>query len=226
LEGKQAFLDLVRRAVPDALRTGPGERKALVEIGIGPLAMGVCHLFEAPEQWDMTGVEPLPRRSASLPPILMACYEAMQSVPLRYVQARGEETGLSSDSFDLAICYNVIDHTPKWAEIIQEIMRLLKPRGFLLLGVDTLSLASKLRWQYFQRWVRPNDPYILAHPYRLTAQELLNLLPRFGFERVWVERHPKELARRLFGRARRLAIVGRKPEREVQSVPRPLANKI
>jgi SAM-dependent methyltransferase len=208
LHEKQLCIDLVRRHVPNVLSANSAEPKRVVEIGVGPLGIGLCSLLDPEEAWDSTGVEPQPKRECNLPRIHMATYRAIEEVPLRYVQALGEATGLPSGDFDLAICYNVIDHTPNWAGILNEICRLLKPGGHFLLSVDTLCVLNKLHWAVWQRWARKDAPYIVAHPYRFTAFELGRLLQRHGFEMLWMEKSDHELRKRLVGKARRLSVVG------------------
>ena len=149
---KLCCVDLVKRHVPQALQQCSGKSTQVVEIGIGPLAVGVGSLLEPAETWRLTGVEPQPRRDRDFPEFIMAAYRVLQQRPVTYVQAKGEATGLRANSFDLAFCYNVIDHTPNWRGILVEVYRILKPSGYFVLTVDVLCLASYLRWAWILRW--------------------------------------------------------------------------
>jgi len=208
---KLRCIELVRKHVPQALETASGGPREVVEIGIGPIAVGVGSLLDPPDAWHLTGVEPQARRSCIFPDFIMAGYRILQDRPLNYVHARGEATGLPGNSFDLAFCFNVIDHTPNWRGILTEIHRLLKPGAYFVLTVDVLCAVSYLRWAWFLRWFRKNDPNIVAHPARFTAFKLERLLPQFSFENRYVERHRDELRKRMIGRWRRMTVVAQKP---------------
>ncbi len=211
LHEKQTCFDLVRNHVPEAFGADPDHRKYVVEIGVGSLGIGVCSLLDPPGAWRMIGVDPQPKRECTLPNPLLAVYRAIKEIPLHYVQAMGENVGLPSNTFDVAISYNVIDHTPNWRGILNEICRILRPGGYFVLSVDTLCLLNKLRWALWQRWAWEDDPYIVAHPFRFTAFKVERILPEHGFEIVWMERSRGEMRKRILGKARRLTVVGLKP---------------
>lgn len=210
LYDKQVCLDLVQRNVPQIFASRGAERGSVVEIGIGPLGIGIASLLQPNQAWEVTGVEPQPERVCELPEFLMPIYRGIRSRQLTYVQALGEATGLPGDSFDFAFCYNVIDHTPNWSAILDEIHRILKPAAYLVLTVDTLSIVSYVRWAWWQRWARKNDPNVIAHPVRFTALSLERMMPAHGFETVWFQRQNREMRKRLLGHARRLTLIGKK----------------
>ncbi len=54
------------------------------------------------------------------------------------VVARGEQTPLPSDYFDLVICTQVLEYVAEPAAVIAEIYRMLKPGGSLLLSVPAI----------------------------------------------------------------------------------------
>jgi SAM-dependent methyltransferase len=210
---KLRCLELVNRHAPEAIQPDYRRPKQVVEIGIGPLAVGVGNLLEPPDAWRLTAVEPQPRRDCEFPEFIMAGFRILARRTLSYVHTKGETTGLPSDNFDLALCFNVIDHTPNWRGILAEICRILKPGGYIVLTVDTLCFASYVRWACILRWLKKSDLNVLAHPSRLTAFRLERYLPRLGLQNLFVERHRGELYRRLFGKARRLTVVAQKPSR-------------
>ena len=53
----------------------------------------------------------------------------------KYVQANAEELPFRSASFDYVNCQGVIHHTPKTANCVKEISRILKPEGKALISV-------------------------------------------------------------------------------------------
>ena len=210
LDEKQAVLGKVANKVPEAIQLVPGDRGKVVEIGIGPLGIGVASLLTPPGSWEIIGVEPLPPMCPS--PKLSAMLREANIIPITFLQRRGEDTRLTSDSFDLAICHNVLDHVQNWSQILREINRILKPGGHLILSVDTVCLLSKARW-YFWDTLSANmksDPNIIMHPFKFTAWQLEAMFPQNGFDLVYREATSRETLHRLMGKARRLVAVGRK----------------
>lgn len=208
---KVKCLQVLKHTVPEIFMVDPLRPRRAVEIGVGSLGIGLVSFLSPRERWILTGVEPQARREPRLSAALMAVYREIQNIHLDYVQTVGESTGLDADYYDVAFCYNVIDHTENWRAILNEVHRILKPGGLFVLSVDTLCTLNKLRWRYWQQWVRRHDQYIIAHPYRFTAYELEQLLPEHGFHSRWMEKDPKEWVRRIGGKARRLTSVGVKP---------------
>ncbi len=62
----------------------------------------------------------------------------VRSTPLVDIVARGEQTPLPSDYFDLVICTQVLEYVAEPRAIIAEIRRVLKPGGSLLLSVPAI----------------------------------------------------------------------------------------
>ena len=54
-----------------------------------------------------------------------------------FIKSMAEEMPFPSESFDVALCYNMLDHTFKPRTIVAEIKRVLKPGGYLLFGIYT-----------------------------------------------------------------------------------------
>src|SRR5262245_26826357 len=52
------------------------------------------------------------------------------------VAAFGEQLPFSDKRFDIVLCDNVVDHAENPAGIVQELIRILKPRGLLYLTVN------------------------------------------------------------------------------------------
>jgi len=211
LHEKQVHLELVRRNCPEALRPPDGRRGRVLEVGIGALGIGVASLLEPSERWEIVGIDPQPRRVPALPPFCMSICETAQSRLARYIETQAEDLDLPDGSCDLAFCYNVLDHTEKWHDILAQVHRVLRPRGFFVLGLDTLCLAKKLQWNTHYRWFRSGEPGFVAHPHRFSAWQMERALREAGFAVVYMQKDRWELRKRLWGHARRSSAVGQKP---------------
>jgi ubiquinone/menaquinone biosynthesis C-methylase UbiE len=94
-----------------------------------------------------------------------------------FVNSMAENMPLLNETFDVAFCYNVLDHSFNPPKIIDEIKRVLKPGGYLLLGIYTHNPMLKIaRFLAEQTWIFKEKP----HPYSFTIKGLKNML-REGF---------------------------------------------
>jgi len=97
-----------------------------------------------------------------------------------FIRAQGENLPFLSESFDLVVCNNVIDHSISPRKILDELCRVTKQRGHIGIGVDTNSLLGyALRW--VDRRLRPHfNPYRL-HPHDLIIGRINSYLRTRGF---------------------------------------------
>jgi len=67
------------------------------------------------------------------------------------VVGRGEDLPFASDSFDLIFCTQVLEYIPTPGKVIDEIHRVLKPGGILLLSVPALSPldSDEEYWRFY-----------------------------------------------------------------------------
>ncbi len=87
------------------------------------------------------------------------------SIHLR--KASGENIPFPSETFDVVICSNVLDHTENPRKTLSEIHRVLKKKqGKLILAVEIFPSTKKKKRG-------------AAHPYNLTINDLRNLLSSF-----------------------------------------------
>lgn len=122
----------------------------------------------------------------------------------------GEETGLKENYFALAACHNVLDHCRDPEAVLNEMCRILKPNGYLLLGCDVVSSLSLLRFHLYVKGVHSQSIGVRAHPFHFQTAELENLVKQTGFIVLAVNPRRHESIHRLFGRTHRMFIVGRK----------------
>ena len=86
----------------------------------------------------------------------------------------GECLPFDSDSFDIVLCINIIDHGMNPTDIVREWERVLKPDATLLFMVNTFNLPKAIRSML---WMidRP-------HPHHLHDKEVLRFLKDSGFK--------------------------------------------
>jgi len=82
---------------------------------------------------------------------------------------------ITDEDFDAIYSFNAIDHGVDWENIIEHCYRVLKPGGYLMLGVH---VCSKPRTGYHRR---------LTHPSHFPHKALLEQIARAGFEVSWYQ---------------------------------------
>lgn len=133
-------------------------------------------------------------------------------------------------AFDLALCLQLIEHTPFPEEVIAEITRVLRPGGFLFLSAPNMLGSSKFSRilrvfpGFFSREIkriRPLPADILSRwdgassavevadldaCNRVTVFQALNLLRANGFDIIHLDtlRHPKKYRPRRYALAKAL----------------------
>jgi len=185
-----------------------------LEIGIGPLGVGCMHFLPAPGSRALVGVEPLPLLQGDalrLPASLAATVAACQTDRYEHLQAKGEETGLETGRFGLAVCYNVLDHVHNPSGILDEMARVVRPGGLMLLGCDTVSVASLVRFHAYVKRRHPDSIGVRAHPFRFRAGDLIAMVERAGFRILDDNRRQPEWLHDAAGRAHRLLLLCEKP---------------
>jgi ubiquinone/menaquinone biosynthesis C-methylase UbiE len=160
--------------------------KSCLEVGIGPFALGISAFL--PEIPNRFGLDPLPIVSmSSTPERRIESTEEIRSyirairAPIRYIQSLGEDMPIRSESMDLVICCNVLDHSSDPDAILREIHRILKPSGQLYFGVDTFSLAGLLKWHAWTKHARKDEILVFTHPWRMREENVGRMLRSAGF---------------------------------------------
>jgi SAM-dependent methyltransferase len=155
-----------------------------VEIGIGPLGIGCMHFLPGSGERTLVGVEPLPLidpEALRLVEPYVALVRACRARCYTHVRATGEDTGLESDRFAVGFCYNVLDHVRDPLAVLREAYRILAPGGTLLLGVDTQSTLSVLRFKLLIERRHAGSVGVRAHPFRFRERHIERLVANAGF---------------------------------------------
>jgi SAM-dependent methyltransferase len=169
----------LRRLLPSCPRT-------CLEIGIGPLGVGISgFLEEIPFRW---GVDPLG-------PVQPQCTDALRafigSLQIPYLVGRGEFLPVASGTVDLVLCSNVLDHVLNAGAILAEIRRVLKPRGYLFLKVGTFSLLGLLKWHTWTKHRHREELIVKCHPYHFPEWTVQAMLKAQGLEVLAKEGHSR-----------------------------------
>lgn len=203
---KYSLLMQIETNYPQIIKEPPNTGKAL-EIGIGPLGFGMVSLLEPSEKWEITGIDPLPRMQLpELPNYLKSFLNELYNRTKTYVQTPAEEFNSPTNSFDLIICDNVLEHTFNPHKIIKNTYDLLTPGGYLVIRESTLSHYSKWRKKIFSKKYHDS-----AHTISFTYQELIDTIKHKGYSINYMQKDRFEIRKRICGKARRRILFCKKP---------------
>jgi alpha-maltose-1-phosphate synthase len=206
LAEKMAALDRAVAAVP-ALAEFHGQK---VEVGIGPMGIGMLHFLST--DGSLLGVDPLPPIAPAIRlPRPMEALVAECRRNYAHIEGRGEELPVETNSAAIVASYNVLDHVESPAAVLSECFRILRPGGYFILGCDTVSIASLVKFHAYAGWRDRDTLAVLCHPFRFRARQLEQLIEDARFKILWALRRRHERWERLAGHAFRLLIVAQKP---------------
>ena len=99
------------------------EGKKILEIGIGPLGIGWTGLFASKDKEFNIAIEPLPILTVNTG--LLGLDEFIKYLQKRVdvVSGKGENLKFPSESFDIVVCNDVIDHVLDYHLVLKEIGR-------------------------------------------------------------------------------------------------------
>jgi len=138
----------------------------VLEIGSGPI--GIVNALSWGERY---AIDPLEDFYSKTPSLI-----GMRKPGPTYLTGTGESLPFENDSCALVIIENVIDHTFAPGKILQEISRILEPRGVLYLLVNVHTA-----WGAFLHDVLATLRIDRGHPYTFTTAALRELLTQNGF---------------------------------------------
>ncbi len=83
-----------------------------------------------------------------------------------FIQGKGENLPFESNTFDMIICCNSLDHCEKPSLVVSEMIRVLKHGGKLIIWSNV-----------FPEWFIPVLDVFDPHPYYFTSKSLIELIP-------------------------------------------------
>lgn len=98
----------------------------------------------------------------------------------KFLIANGEDLPFGDKSFDTVICTEVLEHLVSPKKVLQEIQRVLTPRGKLILELDAGSPLFRLIWFFWSHFFR-GKVWDDSHLHRFTVKKLEDLLRGNGF---------------------------------------------
>lgn len=109
---------------------------------------------------------------------------AQEKYPGLYFQVAQVQKDLpyASNTFDLVTCFDVLEHIPDVKKLIQEIKRILKGKGYLIIGLPVENILWKIVWFF---WTRSKGRvWQETHIHKFTDQHLTDLLEKNNFAKI------------------------------------------
>ncbi|HKZ93504.1 MAG TPA: class I SAM-dependent methyltransferase [Candidatus Bathyarchaeia archaeon] len=107
-------------------------------------------------------------------PLLGTLYEEVAAKDIFYIRGVGENLPFGDEEFDVVLCHNVLDHVNNPRKAVEEIHRVLKPRGAFLLCVNTHPNIIRM----FSPVLNSLDK---EHPYHLGSGQIQNIVRSHRF---------------------------------------------
>lgn len=167
-----------------------------VEIGVGGLGIGFLAAQANEHCSRIAGVEPLPVEPIELEDKALHAYARELQSRVEVVRAKGEALPFGDESFDLACCINVLDHTHDPYDVLAEVRRVTRRTGLFILAVHTRSTLVRLKWRITSALGMESEQQA-KHPHTFSWSKLNRRLKKCGWKVVSQSRH--SFLRRLFG---------------------------
>ena len=135
--------------------------KKVLEIGCGPAGI----IFSIDNAKERVGLEPLDITNLLNDPSKKDVVK----------KGTGENLHYSDKSFDIVLCFNVLDHTNNPSKVLNEIYRVLAENGEFLLWIHVLKQRYKFLTPILNKLDSP-------HPHHFTYIDILNLIDPVGFK--------------------------------------------
>lgn len=178
--------------------------KEALEVGIGPLGIGVLGMRKA--NIRITGIDPLPRIRFKTKDEALDSYLATLRKRITYRCSPAETLPFDDECFDFVCCHNVIDHAHDPMGILTEIFRVLKNERCLYLTLNTFSYLRRLKFEGMRR-LQPDKMIFACHPHSFLHRHVNKALSEIGYEIIRHEGGHHAIA----GRGRLSRFLCRKP---------------
>jgi SAM-dependent methyltransferase len=153
-----------------------------LEVGVGPFGLGIIgFLPQIPKRYGLDPLPPVPMTSADQEHAQLLRFMGERRAAISYVVACGEQIPFRSESMDLVICCNVIDHAFAPETILGEIHRVLKPDGAFFFDVHTFSALGLVKWHLWTKHIHKDESLVISHPYRMFERDVRQKLHSCGF---------------------------------------------
>lgn len=147
--------------------TGDFEQKDVLEIGCGP--KGMIHYIQARRK---VGIDPLIEEYRKL--------NILEERNVKHITGVGEKLDFPDETFDIVICFNVLDHSEKPSKMCKEMYRVLKKDGKIIFQSHCITpLIKPIR--IFLKYV--DKP----HPWHFTSKELRNMFIDTGLKQIFAK---------------------------------------
>jgi SAM-dependent methyltransferase len=104
---------------------------------------------------------------------------------VRYLQAACESLPFADSSFDLVVAFEVIEHLKRWREMLNEVKRVLKPAGILLVSTPNRAYYAESRAS-----AGPNPFHVREFDRREFSEALDAVFPHVA---LWTQDHVEGL---------------------------------
>ncbi len=98
---------------------------------------------------------------------------------INFSVARAEKLPFRNNSFDLVTCFEVLEHVDEPAKIINEISRVLRKKGNMIIIVPTENFLFRIIWALWTIF-GPGSIWKHTHVQKFTKNNLDILLRKFG----------------------------------------------
>jgi SAM-dependent methyltransferase len=133
-------------------------------LDIGCAKYGLIHLIDKGERY-------------CLDPLIDPSSVIITGQKLRYLAGVAESLPFKNQTFDIVITTNTLDHLRSPTAALEQVKRVLKTGGILILSVNTFAPINKL-YRLFREKIGVRD---LPHPFSFTRRQVEQLLKKSGF---------------------------------------------
>lgn len=181
LESEAAYIKgMIHRAtrfpLPSNIRT--------LQIGSGP-----CDVIDHWHNGELHAIDPLAEEYKKL-------FSEFQDAKVRYIKGIAENLPYEDDYFDVIIIRNALDHVDDARKSLEEMFRVIKPRGALYVWIYLYSCRAS--WAY--RLINTLTKRYEVEPWAFTFGRIKKFLIKYGFspclpaveERPLIAHKPKD----------------------------------
>lgn len=98
------------------------------------------------------------------------------------VNGKGEYLEFPSESFDIVVCNDVIDHVLDYHLVLKEGFRVLKKGGLFIFSLNIFSVFGNAKWNNYTKKRFVNSANVLCHPHSFTYSTIYKVIKMYGFK--------------------------------------------